>query len=664
MMPTGFHIPLMLLVVGGCLLLAAVSNSRHQPSRAAMCLLAGAAGLVYLDWRLGHTGVGLIATLAAPRSIWLWMFLAVEVFALVELSIFMLTMSRFRDNRPAAEAGERRLRALPAEQLPEIDVWIATYDESWQILEKTIVGALHLDYPKDKLRIWVLDDQRRGWLAERCAELGVNHVTRPDNAGRKAGNHNHALGRTSAPFILSLDADFVPFPNFLYRTLGLFDDPRVAIVQTPQTFYNVDVVRSGLGLQRTAPDELAFFYREILPARDGWDAAFYCGTCALLRRSALLEVGGFVTETEVEDQATSVKLLAAGYCTRYLDEPLSVGLSAESTDTLHDQRRRWCRGSIQIAYLPFGPFGRGLSAPQRLMFSMTSWLANAVCPIAYSLAPALLWGLGWKIYPAANATEIMVMPFGLLTAVATGLGWLSRLHWSPLINPATELFHAVELAPAAISSFLKPFGKPLIRIRPVTAKGDAAVPRRVDWQTFLVLSAILALNLGAFGHALVVAGPRIDQFNEVTACVAWTFYILWTLAVALFICFERPYRRAEERFEVQRSSTMAAGGLVLPVLIRDVSLDGARLRLDTPARLRHGQEVRLTVPQIGAVDCTVARLGDDGVELGLRFAAMEREVRHRLICTIFTSPAVQTPPESFAALPMLTGLVRRFLRTV
>src|SRR3954453_10897377 len=273
----------MLLVVGAILLLSTFGNSRESHARSIMCLLATVAGFIYLDWRLGQTGVELIGSLPADRwaeSVWLRLFLGVEFLGMAEFFQFMLTMSRYRENRTQADVFEQQLRALPPERLPHVDVWIATYDESWQILEKSIVGALNLDYPQEKLHIWVLDDKRRSWLGKRCAELGVHYVTRPDNKGRKAGNHNHALGKTSAPFILSLDADFVPFPNFIYRTLGFFVDPRVAVLQTPQTYYNVDAVRSGLGLQRTAPDELAFFYREMQPARDAWDAAFYCGCTA------------------------------------------------------------------------------------------------------------------------------------------------------------------------------------------------------------------------------------------------------------------------------------------------------------------------------------------------------------------------------------------------
>ena len=159
----------------------------------------------------------------------------------------------------------------------------------------------------------MLDDGRRAWLRDLCEAHGVRYVTRPDNRDRKAGNHNHALTVSTAPFIVSMDADFVPFPNFIYRTIGFFRDPTVAVVQTPQCFYNADPLRKNLGLVKYLPDELAFFYRVMQPGRDAWDAAFYCGSAALLRRQALLDIGGFVTVTDIEDQATAVKLLSQGY---------------------------------------------------------------------------------------------------------------------------------------------------------------------------------------------------------------------------------------------------------------------------------------------------------------------------------------------------------------
>src|SRR3954468_6314215 len=129
----------MLLVVGTILLLAIFGNSRKSRARSIMCLLATVAGLIYLDWRLGQTGVELIGSLPADRwaeSVWLRLFLGVEILGMAEFFQFMLTMSRYRENRAQADVFEQRLRALPPESLPDVDVWIATYDESWQILEK------------------------------------------------------------------------------------------------------------------------------------------------------------------------------------------------------------------------------------------------------------------------------------------------------------------------------------------------------------------------------------------------------------------------------------------------------------------------------------------------------------------------------------------------
>jgi cellulose synthase (UDP-forming) len=203
---------------------------------------------------------------------------------------------------------------------------VVTYDEERTILEQTILGLKQLDWPSDKLNIFVLDDGQRGWLHDLCDAHRMTYVTRPDNRDRKAGNHNHALTVSTAPFIVSMDADFMPFPNFIYRTIEFFRDPTVAIVQTPQGFYNAEPMRKNLGLAPYLPDEQDFFYRVIQPGRDVWDAAFYCGSAAMIRRQAILEIGGFVTATAIEDQATAVKLLSKGYKTRYLNEPLSVGV--------------------------------------------------------------------------------------------------------------------------------------------------------------------------------------------------------------------------------------------------------------------------------------------------------------------------------------------------
>ena len=114
---------------------------------------------------------------------------------------------------------------MPPEELPSVDVYIPTYNEPMEVLEKTITGVLCLDYPNFKA--WVLDDGRRPWVKAFCEAKGVGYLTRPDNTHAKAGNINHALTKTSADFVAIFDADFIPQRNFLMRTVGFFADPGI-----------------------------------------------------------------------------------------------------------------------------------------------------------------------------------------------------------------------------------------------------------------------------------------------------------------------------------------------------------------------------------------------------------------------------------------------------
>jgi cellulose synthase (UDP-forming) len=141
-------------------------------------------------------------------------------------------------------------------------VLICSYNEDREILERTIVGALAMDYAN--FRVWMLDDSRRDWLKTLCSELGCHYLSRSDNAHAKAGNINHALKHIAAlpdppEFISILDADFVPTPHFLQRAMSLFHDPGVGVVQTPQHFVNPDPIQINLGAAKFWPDEQRYF---------------------------------------------------------------------------------------------------------------------------------------------------------------------------------------------------------------------------------------------------------------------------------------------------------------------------------------------------------------------------------------------------------------------
>jgi cellulose synthase (UDP-forming) len=309
----------------------------------------------YLEWRLLETVLPAQGTWSEVG--WVWFCFAIELLALVDALILYLIFLRTSDRRAEADRHEARLRALPPDNLPSVDIYIPTYNEPVEVLEKTITGALCLDYPN--FRLWVLDDGRRPWLRDFCEGKGVGYITRPDNAHAKAGNINNALTKTDAEFVAIFDADFIPQRNFLMRTVGFFLDPKIGIVQVPHAFYNHDPMQANLALRQTLPDDQRFFFEAIMPSRDGWDAAFCCGSNSITRRVALRSVGDALpTDSITEDMLLSLALLRNGYVTRYLCERLAYGLAPESLNAFFVQRQRWARGAIQI-------FSRTISAESR-----------------------------------------------------------------------------------------------------------------------------------------------------------------------------------------------------------------------------------------------------------------------------------------------------------
>lgn len=125
------------------------------------------------------------------------------------------------------------------------------------------MACKNLEYPADKLRIWLCDDGRREDMRRLCEELGIDYISRPSNEHAKAGNLNNALNHTTGELIVTLDADMIPKPEFLNRTVGFFRDINVAFVQTPQSFFNEDVFQYNLFQSRDIPNEQDLFMRII-----------------------------------------------------------------------------------------------------------------------------------------------------------------------------------------------------------------------------------------------------------------------------------------------------------------------------------------------------------------------------------------------------------------
>ena len=370
-------------------------------------------GAVFLFLQLGYLAFRLVATLSldtVPNAIFSILFFLSEVFVHLRIALGNLSLLKLTDRTAAVDDSARVVRA--GDDLPTVDVFVPTYSEPVEMLERTILGCQAMDYPYKT--VWLLDDQRRPAMRQLARKPNCCYLDRPDNAHAKAGNLNHALARSEGELVLCFDADFIPTSDFLERTVGFFRDPKVALVQTPQNFFNEDAVQRNLGLERALEDEQKLFFRTLQPGRDSFNAIVCHGTCWVGRRSALEEIGGIPTETITEDWATSIKLQAAGYKLLYLNEALSAGLSADTCGEFVQQRSRWAQGTLQALFASTNPLRiPGLTWQQRLLhFSGILYYAGSVSNLFNLLAPLLYLFFGVFILRMTIAEMIFFrLPF-------------------------------------------------------------------------------------------------------------------------------------------------------------------------------------------------------------------------------------------------------------
>lgn len=628
--------------------MAYFANPQRALDRLVFGAFSGVLLLRYAVWRSTQT-------LPDPHhgfaSVWSYVFYAFEMVSIVYTLATIAVMVRRRDSRPGADAGETRLRTA-GRNVPAVDVFIATYNEELQILEKTIVAAKAIDYPH--VDVWVLDDTRRDWLRDYCARMGVHYVRRPDNRHAKAGNLNNGLRLsaqyTNAPYILVLDADFAPQKNILYRVMGLFDEPEVALVQTPQFYYNADPIQHNLGATDSWVDEQRVFFDVFQPSRDAWNSAFCVGTSFVVSRAAITEAGGFPTDSVCEDIHTTYVLRRHGRITRWLNERLSVGLSAEGLIEYINQRGRWCLGTMQVALLKDGPLrGDGYSLIDRLHYlhGMLHWIGKPFL-LLMLIAPVLYWYFG---VAAFYTTPEQFMFYGVPALIGFWFygPWITDRKTLPIFTEVTQLVAAYAVTRTMISACIRPFGRPF----KVTAKGLDRSKVVVHWKLasfFIVL--MMCLMAGAVNTVMTAEMSGGIVFN-----LAWTLIALMLDLAAIIACVDLPRPRQEERFPFTRATHWRQRGRLRPSQFIDVSLNGAAMRR-TPEAPAVGETLEVSVPEVGWVPARVTRL--DPRRLCVQFEADEA-TRHRLIRLIFCQTphniAVRARPlRAFAQLLRMAGL--------
>ena len=602
---------------------------------------------IYLAWRWSST----LPKDFLPASWLAWLYLLIETIALLESGIFWLCMSRTRSAH--ASAPPPALTALRDASAPKIEIWIPTYREPISVLEKAVLASKAVQHPG--LRVRVLDDGNRAWLKEQCQVWGVDHVTRPEHQHAKAGNLNHCLSTTEADFIVTMDADFAPFEDFVKRTLPFFNDPQLAVLQTPQTFYNPDLMQQNLGLGGGVADEQALFFREIQPSRDAWDSAFFCGSCAMIRVQAVRDIGGFPTDSITEDLLTTLKLLTLGWKTRYLNERLSMGLAAESIEAFFVQRDRWSRGAIEIFFLPDGPLRNPqLNLMQRILFMPLYWVIHPLFNLAIMLAPTICLLTGLRVMMIEDTSDVYMLVLPTVVFNFICLTWISRGRFSPIISTALSMLMAVRMSYSAAVGLLGMGSK----VFKVTPKGTQ-ISASSDRLSLYLLAGLSLLTL----LAMLYAGWVSQHHAAADPSTPWLIFLgafnLVHFLIALALVVDRPRQRSEERFLVNDMLPFIAAKEVFQVHVIDMSANGLKFIWQGKQALPEKLALEIEGTRIAIELLEPDSQQDKGIFVA-RLLTDSPEQREVLVQFLFSGrfdPVVQTAPSLADAFKKTTRAV-------
>jgi cellulose synthase (UDP-forming) len=482
----------------------------------------------------------------------------------------------------------------PIVEHPTVSVFVCTYDEGIHVLEATLVGCNAIGYPH---RTYVLDDGRRSEVEGLATRLGAVYVTRTNNLHAKAGNINNALGVTDGELLLVLDADHVPQPDILDATVGYFDDASVALVQTPHDFGNLDSFQHF----DTGRHDQSVFFEVIMPGKDRHNGAFWCGSAAVIRRSALEDIGGIATDTVAEDFHTTIRMHSKGWKTRYHDETLVQGLAPHDLASFLLQRDRWARGNLAVLRTPENPiFARNLTVKQRVSY-LASLLAYFVplqrVLMVGVLAMMLISGL-LPVHAPAWQFAVFWLPWMMLELAAGTL--LARGRVSPLDGSYT-LVLTTEIYTRAVFVLIRPF-RVSFKVTPKDGidEGGWLAARQLRLVLAIAATLLIAVLLRALALMGVLALPRLGSL----AVALGMFFALWEttlIAAALWRVTRRHQLRHHFRVPVEIAATM--GGSVVRIV--DLTPDGAALITGGPLGIGDQVALQMELPDLKGGTTTV-----------------------------------------------------------
>ena len=570
-------------------------------------------------------------------------------FVILLLSVFISVEVLNREPKPAP---------LVAEKCPSVDILIPSYNEDEVLLEVTLRAAMNVSYPAGKKRVYLLDDggtvqkrtqadaekareaeERHESLKRLCKRTGATYLTREKNEHAKAGNVNSALmNHTSGELVLILDADHVPTTDILNRTVGYFvDDPKMFLVQTPHFFINPDPLERNLNTFDDMPSENEMFYSVIQKGLDGYNASFFCGSAAVLRRSCLEEIGGIQGDTITEDAETALELHARGYRSAYVARPMVAGLSPETFSGFIIQRMRWTQGMVQIFLLKNPLFKPGLTLAQRLGYlnSCFYWFFP-LARLIFVLAPLLFLFFGVRIYDAEMGDFLAYGAPHIVGALLLASTLYGRTRWA-FASELYEISQAIHCSGAILQVFRNPRA-PTFAVTPKGESLDNSFISPLARPFYYLLALVILGQLVGIGRIILYP----EQIGYVSVLLVWNSFHLFLLMGALGALYERSQRRSFPRLNRDQSVHLGVGTDTLSAQVLDVSVTGIGLKLSEARSFKEGEIVQVDARDLGAAYSMPLELQVEGSwtkegaqHLGLQFKISTPDEWHAVVNIVY-----------------------------
>ncbi|MEN6419261.1 MAG: glycosyltransferase family 2 protein [Clostridiaceae bacterium] len=500
---------------------------------------------------------------------------------------------------------------VPLDWYPDVDVLIATHNESVELLYKTVNAITFLDYPdKRKVHVYISDDGNRPEVAKLAEELKVGYIGLAGNKHAKSGNYNNALAHTSSPLVATFDADMIVRHDFLMETVPYFYLPRVkkledgtwalreeseidpnyriGFIQTPQSFYNPDLFQFNLYAEHNIPNEQDFFSREINVMRNSSNAVAYTGSNTVLSRAALEEIGGFPTDTITEDFETGIRIQAKGYTAYSTSEPLASGLAPTSIKSMVTQRVRWARGVIQSIRNTKLLTNKGLPVDARIsyMVSYSYWWSFAR-RLVFTFAP-IMFALFNQQVVITTFWQIMAIWAPSYIFYSLAMRSLSsdtrNQRWNQIIDTILAPFMVIPVFFETIGIKQKKFK--------VTDKSSSK-PQASN--LVYIIPQLIMLGLSVAGLVRYLSGKYGMALLYSSFIAFWLLYNIINLLYAVYFMLGRKAYRTSERFDAEITLKLTYNDQVIPAVTRNISEGGFLFTLACPLYLPSDEDLGFTL---------------------------------------------------------------------